>query len=611
MQCFSKDNRSVFLLVVCSALILAFAFVIFLYVDITNTADNANILIRAISWGRFRDFYDLTVKYSQTNFAANYNVPTYILFAIWQLPVFFIAHKLNINYLESPVCMLWSKTLVLLFSVLSAWLIYKIVTECGENKKKGKVAAYLYLTSGFVFYAVFICGQLEAISTFLMLCGIYYYIRKRYSFFYLFFLLAVPFKMFALFLALPLIVYKEKNIIKALSFWVMLGVPLLVEKAMFGDSPVYRYALSSQSRDAVQNLLNAQVNLGRPISVYILLYIVLIVYLYLSNDMDNHMVIYSCFYVWAIFVIFSGINTYWVYLIAPFAILTICINHRYMRVDIFIETISSFSYMISIACMGTAIFKDDGLISRLFYPGIFTLPAQEELKYQTVDMLFASQGWKIYYTLFSTVFVGGVILLLLLTMPKLKRSDCSYDSKIKGIIWIRPLALLTVCGLILFASTSKTNRVAFNTRNYDANVAECDLINVESEEQICQDVVFSDTRNLDCIILKFNNTHYYRANTALLHIELLDQIGSLVFEDYIACCNIKDKEATCINLRGTKVNVGDRYSIRLSGKAGIEYYWDKESLCPYVVTSSEKTKLDNVRINGDKVENTYLWFEIR
>lgn len=606
-----KNHISTSLIVVCSLLILMFAFGIFMYIDITNTADNANILIRAISWGRIKDFYDLTVKYSQTNFAANYNFPTYVLFAIWQLPVFFIAHKLNINYLESPVCMLWSKTLVLLFTLFSAWLIYKIVTECGENKRKGQLAAFLYLTSGFVFYAVFICGQLEVISTSLMLCGIYYYIRKRYRYFYLFFLLAVPFKMFALFLALPLIVYKEKNIIKAFASWAALGIPLLVEKIVFGDSPVYRYALSSQSRDAVQTLLKAQVSLGRPISIYILLFIIMVVYLYLSNDMDNRMIIYSCFYVWAIFVIFSGINTYWVYLIAPFAILATCINHRHMGIDIFIETISSFSYMISIACMGTAIFKDEGLITRLLYPTFFSVPVQEEFKYQTVDMLFTSQGWKSYYTLFSTIFVGGVILLLILTIPRLKRLDHSVDIKIKGIICLRPLALLTVCGLILFASTSKTNRVAFDTRSYDANIAQCDLINSESEEQICQNIVFQDTRNLDSIILKFDNTHYYRANTALLHIELINQDGSIVFEDNLACCNIKNRDETCINLRGTKVNAGDIYSIRLSGKAGIEYYWNLESLCPYIVTTSDEIGLEPVSINGEKTESTYLWFEIR
>lgn len=149
-----KNHISTSLIVVCSLLILMFAFGIFMYIDITNTADNANILIRAISWGRIKDFYDLTVKYSQTNFAANYNFPTYVLFAIWQLPVFFIAHKLNINYLESPVCMLWSKTLVLLFTLFSAWLIYKIVIECGENKRKGQLAAF------FISYQriCFLCG---------------------------------------------------------------------------------------------------------------------------------------------------------------------------------------------------------------------------------------------------------------------------------------------------------------------------------------------------------------------------------------------------------------------------------------------------------------------
>lgn len=606
-----KNHISTSLIVVCSLLILMFAFGIFMYIDITNTADNANILIRAISWGRIKDFYDLTVKYSQTNFAANYNFPTYVLFAIWQLPVFFIAHKLNINYLESPVCMLWSKTLVLLFTLFSAWLIYKIVIECGENKRKGQLAAFLYLTSGFVFYAVFICGQLEVVSTSLMLCGIYYYIRKRYRYFYLFFLLAVPFKMFALFLALPLIVYKEKNIIKAFASWAALGIPLLVEKVVFGDSPTYRYALSSQSRDAVQNLMNAQINLSRPISVFFLLYIILVVYLYLSNDMDNRMIIYSCFYVWAVFVAFNGINTYWVYLIAPFAILAICINHKYLGINILIETVSSLSYIIGVVCMGTAVFKDKGLITRLFYPTFFSIPAQEELRHQTVDMLFASQGWKTYYTLFSTVFVVGVILLLVLTCPKQKQQECFAKQRVRDYVCLRPLVLLLITGVILYATTSKTNRIAFDTRNCDTEVAQCDLISSKSKNYICQDLVFQDSRKLDSVVLKFNNTHYHRSNMALLCFELLSEKGSPVFKEYLGCSDIKSKEEVSLNLRETQIDAGETYTIRLSGRAGNEYYWNQESLCPYIVTTSDEIGLEPVSINGEKTESTYLWFEIR
>ena len=609
MEWIQRHRVGMFLLAAVCLFVLGFAFIIFMYNDLTNTVDNANILLKAIRWGRITEFYDLSVKYSQTNFAANYNFPVYVLFAIWQLPAYIITYKLGINYLESPVCMLWSKMLVLLFVLLSAHYIYKIVLLCCEKKQKGKLAVFLYLSSGFVFYSVFICGQLEVISTSLMLGGLYYYLQKKDKLFYLFFVLSVPFKLFTLFLALPLLVYKEKNIIKVLVAWLGMGLPVIVEKVIFRSSPIYRYALYSQNRDATVKLMNAEVSIGRPISVFILLYIGLVVYLYLSHNVDNRTVIYSSFFVWAVFVVFCGINTYWVYLLAPFVILAICVNDRFERTNILIETVSSLSYIISIACMGTAIFQDKGILTRLFYPGIFSVPAQGQLKYQTVDLLFTTQGWKTYYTLFSTAFVGGVILLLLLTLPKIQTG--SADDKIRGIVWLRPVILIAVSGLIIYASTSQTNKIAFDTRNYETAAAECNLIDPVQDNCLKQKVVFPDSRKLDSIILKFHNTHCHRSNMALLRLELLDENDACIFEDYRGCCAIGDKEEIKINLRGTAVQAGKTYTIKLSGLKGNEYYWKQESLYPYICTITNQISLENISINDTKTENTYLWFEIR
>ena len=604
-----KNRVGFFCLGAVSFLILFFAFVSFLYIDLTNTVDNANILLRVIRWGRITEFYDLSVKYSQTNFAANYNFPIYILFAIWQLPAYIITYKLGINYLESPVCMLWSKLLVFLFVLLSAYYIYKIVLLCSENVKKGKLAIFLYLSSGFVFYSVFVCGQLEVISTSLMLGGLYYYLRKKDKLFYLFFVLSVPFKMFTLFLALPLLAYKEKNIIKVLVAWLAMGLPVVAEKVFFRNSPTYYYALYSQNKDATAKLMNARLSIAMPISVFIFLYISLVVYLYISHDSDKRIVIYSSFFVWAIFVVFCGINTYWIYLIAPFAVLTICINDKYLRVNILIETISSFSYIIAVACMGTAIFKDNEILSRLLFSCFFSIPPTGQLKYKTVEMLFSSQGWKTYYTLFSTIFGSGIILLLILTLPKLQKGLA--DDKTKTIVWLRPLILMLVSGLIIFASTSQTNVTAYDTRNYEAVPTQCNLIEPMSDNSLSQKIIFPDSRKLDSMIMKFENTHYYRANMALLHIELLDENELCVFEDCLGCSVIGNKEEIVVDLKDTAVQAGKMYTIRLSGSEGNKAYWGQESLYPYVCSSSDQINLQSVEINNESIENTYLWFEIR
>ena len=71
------------------------------------------------------------------------------------------------------------------------------------------------------------------------------------------------------------------------------------------------------------------------------------------------------------------------------------------------------------------------------------------------------------------------------------------------------------------------------------------------------------------------------------------------------------KEEIKINLKGTPVQDGKTYTIKLSGLKGNEYYWERESLYPYICTTTNQISLENVSINDIKTENTYLWFEIR
>ena len=101
-------------------LVLLFAHCVFLYNDIWNTIDNSNILIYAVTHGQPGRFYELSVELAQTTYSANYNLPVYVVFAIWQAPFYFLASVLKRNYLDWPLAVLWSKTLVVLASAVVA-----------------------------------------------------------------------------------------------------------------------------------------------------------------------------------------------------------------------------------------------------------------------------------------------------------------------------------------------------------------------------------------------------------------------------------------------------------------------------------------------------------
>lgn len=616
----TKYNKTIIIQAFLLTVVLLFAYVVFMYVDITNTIDNANILLRTIKQGRILDFYEISVEQARTNFSANYNFLIYIIFAIWQAPAYLAAHLLGKDYLLCSWTMLWSKTLILLFSMLAAYYIYKIIRFCDKDKKRAWLAVFLYFSSMTVFYPIFICGQLDVIAMCFMLGGLYNYMKGNYKIFWLCFLFAAPCKMFSILLALPLIILKEKNLIKAGIIWVSMTGLLIVEKIMFHASPTYHYALAAQSRDAIRSLLGANISLGQPITVFVACYMALLLYVYICRKYDKKMLVYLGFFLWGTFVAFSAINTYWIFLVAPFSIMAICVNDRFLKADILVETIGSFCYFLGISSGGTAIFRYNKLVQHLFLPKVMSIPESGQLKYGNLFTFFQMHQWTQYRPLFSTIYIAAVTALLILTFPKLQKNN--YEEKLDNIVlFLRPLLLMAASVLIVYSYTARTNLVAYNTRKDSSNtIQQVNLVSDKKKCTITQKITFDKPRKLDELILKFKNTQYSRANMALLYVEIWDITeDNCIFKESIGCSGIEDKEDFRIDLKGTKVVSNHQYEIRLSGKSGGDCYLygaegdetkhKKAKLFPYF-TKVQQKGIALVEINGKQGKGN-LYFEMR
>jgi len=602
-------DRFILAYIISMAAVLFFAAITFMYIDIVNTIDNSNILLRAIYHRRVLDFYELSVEQSVTNFAANYNFIIYVAFAIWQTPVFLVAHLLNRDYLTWPWAMLWSKLLVVFFSILAVFMVYQIVLLCTENKKRSMLAVIFCYSSMFVFYPIFVSCQIDVFSTTFMLIGVYYYLKDDWKRFWLAFFIAVPFKMFALLLALPLILAKQKNLLRTLCIWISMAGLIAVENIVFRDSPIHKYALKSQSRDAIDNLLGANITLGWQIVVFVACYMALALYAYMKKDMDKATAIYMGFFLWGTFITFSAINTYWVFLEAPFMVMSMCINDKYLKYTSLAELIASIGYFLTVAD-GNAIFRDSELVTRLFLPRVMTIPGSGELKYGTLYGVFTQNQWDRYKPLFTTVFISAIIAILALTLPWLQQKDGEKEEPEKWLLCARLVFLVVVCVVTVYGYTARTNPVAIDTREIENVASAVDLAYPGNKDVVSQKIVFDEDRKLDELVLKFNNTLYARQNMGLLYVELWDKgSGDKVFDDVIGCSFIPDNGDLSVDLKHTAVEKYKTYEIRLYGKAGNIWYQSSAHLYPYFTTESG-LGLSSVEINGERQQN-YLYFGIR
>ena len=200
--------------------------------------------------GHILDFYEWTA--SEGEMYASYMPSTYILFAIWNIPL-----KL-LGIVDGPQLevhcgvLMYYKLLPTLFYLGSAILMYKIAREIGMEQGKAKLCMYAFLTAPIGFYSQFLFGQYDSFTVFFVLLGIYNYLKDNRTLFVLFFALSLPLKYFSLLVFVPMLLLKEKVIWKIGRDIVLVAIPYALELLIYYPSEIFRdYVLGFTPTDYV------------------------------------------------------------------------------------------------------------------------------------------------------------------------------------------------------------------------------------------------------------------------------------------------------------------------------------------------------------------------
>lgn len=330
--------------------ILCVYFFTMYYGDLSTTYDHGIIFLDSLFSGELTLFYENAYKFSIISCPAYYDILIYIIFAVWALPVWLINKIIPIDFFSIP-CLLWFKLLIILFLIMSLNLIMKIGKEMQISTKTAVWLPYVYLTSLFVVLPVFEIGQYDIICTFFILLGVYYYIKSNEKLFLAAFIIAIPLKLFALFLFIPLIAFKEKRIL-LIGLKMLLGCALVpLSKFMFFRSPELAERSGGFNYMMFKTLLANQLfEDSLQIAIFVLLYGLLCIACYvLSKEKAEkcNNVIYVSFLTYLIlFFLMGGCNPYWLVIISPFFILLVFSNSKYLKTNILLETVISGLFVI-------------------------------------------------------------------------------------------------------------------------------------------------------------------------------------------------------------------------------------------------------------------------
>ncbi len=178
---------------------------------------------QAILNGNLKEAYEPIVKVMASSGAevsnlSYYDLPLNLVFGIWGIPLYLYCSRngtLEITFPQSFWQMLYGKSILLIAFIISAVLVYKICTALDVDRNRSRWGAYIYFSSAMAVTAVGIIGQCDVFAICLTLLGVLAYIRNQDKKFLLWFVIAAQFKQFAVFVFMPLMLLRDKNLLRA------------------------------------------------------------------------------------------------------------------------------------------------------------------------------------------------------------------------------------------------------------------------------------------------------------------------------------------------------------------------------------------------------------
>ena len=315
-------------------LIIVFCYFSFNHADILCTASHGRDLVYCILQGKFMEFYDFTQS------TAVYCITVYILFAIWSLPIMVIYKVIGIemwavlDFMSIPYpVLMWYKLLPTLFYFAIAFLLYKIVMEIKHDANIAKWISFLFISSPIAIFSQFIFGQYDSLGLFLAVWAFYMFIKKKYYSFSILCSLAITFKLFAIFLFIPLILLIEKRVFHIIKYGLISISGYLITTAMFLGSQGYRNAISF-SGDIAPRLFEVGIatTMGT-ISLFTVAIMLICIWAYVKNITNNdeffNYSIYISFAVFGTLFAFILWHPQWVIFLIPFMTLAFMLNNNY------------------------------------------------------------------------------------------------------------------------------------------------------------------------------------------------------------------------------------------------------------------------------------------
>lgn len=379
------------------------------------------------------------------------------------------------NIVTTMGALLWMKLYLTVFVVLVCRELKVIAGLIGIDEKRHGWVVFFYLSSLCVVLPVFHIAQYDIICSYFSLLGVRCFLQDDQKGFFIAFAIAIPMKFFALFLFLPLVFIRYKNVFRIgfsclfggcgiLFDWIVLGriLPMIGHAFGIGDGKVHYTSIMRTSEllasDASEILpleplsgsmsviesyvMRNVVQVGEFFaSVFVIVFALLCIAAYLvkrgEGEQGNRKIVYLLFLSMLSFFLFSySWNSYWIILLAPYLVLCVFMNERLFAVNCVLELFFTGGMVIRKMIVQHWVFGGGYTYTYLIF---------KHMRQRTMDTYYLLDkfGFVRYRFAIYAIAVAFGLALAVINLPALRMNERVPEIRFgRGLLWARIAVLL-------------------------------------------------------------------------------------------------------------------------------------------------------------------------
>lgn len=439
--------------------ILIFCYFSFNHLDLQATMDQGKDFLIALENGDLFKFYQYAQQDEYTFVGANYMLPTYILFGLWNIPVQILFkvkglpfETTSVLYATSLKILWWNKLLPVLFFLASAYVLYKIGLQLKFSREKAKWMTFLLVSSPIAIYSQFIFGQYDSMGLLFTLIAFLYYFRKDLTKFSIFIAIAMTFKAIPLFMFVPLLLFSEKRVRYLLKYLIIGASGILFFNLLFLGDPYY-----IQSTQLLNKWTEYLFGTGIPtdmgtLSIFPIGIALISIWAYTMKTEDEETFIKRSVYIalaaFSLLFSFSDWHPQWLLYLVPFLAIAEFQFDKF-RVSMYLDIVASILFF------GLTIVRfpqlDDNLLAMGVFPRILGWNNFGYVK--DVYLLFGRLPEGFYVSMFAAVLLSNLVIKFPCNNRSSQNKMVNYlDQRIGGendgeniereVIWFRLLSVM-------------------------------------------------------------------------------------------------------------------------------------------------------------------------